>query len=256
MLDNKSTYIAIIVALIGLVGTLGAVVIDHYLEERRETSEKEEQKIQSKSAAEDTKELDTENTMVSPPSHTSSENDDLNSLQDYVYDPDENRYKVIHLAGKTWLAENLNYNISGSYCYDDDPEICKIYGKLYTWKAAKKGCAFLGNGWRLPSDEEWKELAIFFGGYFDFEQVKAIGKPAKPYEALIEGGHSGFNALLGGARSSENYYLGIGSYGDYWCSKRKTIKEAWCYGFGSDRKVLFRDLIDKDEAQSVRCIKD
>lgn len=34
----------------------------------------------------------------------------------------------------TWLAENLNYAVDDSWCYEDDPANCEKYGRLYsTW---------------------------------------------------------------------------------------------------------------------------
>ena len=36
----------------------------------------------------------------------------------------------------TWLAENLNYAVDNSWCYEDDPANCEKYGRLYsTWAA-------------------------------------------------------------------------------------------------------------------------
>ena len=65
---------------------------------------------------------------------------------------DEQTYQTIELLGKTWLAENLNYDL-GEDCwfYDNDPENGRKYGRLYTWEAAKKACL---PGWRLPTHED------------------------------------------------------------------------------------------------------
>ena len=69
--------------------------------------------------------------------------------------------------GKRWMTKNLNIEVQGSYCYDDDKANCQKYGRLYTWEAAKQACALLGEGWRLPTDEEWKKLGESYGGYYD-----------------------------------------------------------------------------------------
>lgn len=72
---------------------------------------------------------------------------------------DNKVYKVIDYSTPkfqgSWFAENLNYEIEGSWCYDDDPEKCDVAGRLYTWDAAMKACP---EGWRLPNDEDWAEL--------------------------------------------------------------------------------------------------
>ena len=58
------------------------------------------------------------------------------------------------------MIENLNYEIYGSYCYNDKDWNCLRYGRLYTWEAAQKACP---PGWRLPSDEEWWNMAKLYG---------------------------------------------------------------------------------------------
>ncbi len=70
-------------------------------------------------------------------------------------------------GGLTWMTKNLNYELPDSWCYDNDPANCAEYGRLYTWEAAKKACQSLGNGWRLPTDQEWRDLAKRFGGADD-----------------------------------------------------------------------------------------
>lgn len=114
-------------------------------------------------------------------------------------DPTGRTYKTVELNGRTWLAENLAYDIGeGSWCYEDKMENCQEYGRLYNWNAAKKACAALGKGWRLPSDEEWKELAKSFGGFHDYKTKRNIVDPKKSYQSLLKNGSSGFSALLGG----------------------------------------------------------
>ena len=99
--------------------------------------------------------------------------------------------------GKEWTTANLNVNASSSYCYDDAEPNCSRYGRLYTWESAQRVCQSLGEGWRLPTDEEWRQMAKRYGGVSDDSADK--GKAA--FTALLSGGTSGFNAVLGGNRS-------------------------------------------------------
>ncbi len=75
------------------------------------------------------------------------------------------------------------------------------------------------DGWHLPSDEEWTQLADFLGG------TSVAGGKMKEPELLIDNPNtdatnsSGFQALPGGNRS---YFRGtfnaIGDYGEWWSS--------------------------------------
>ena len=59
------------------------------------------------------------------------------------------------LDRKVWLTANLNDDVAGSYCYDDDTLQCHRYGRLYTWSSARQACTALRGAWRLPTDSEW-----------------------------------------------------------------------------------------------------
>jgi uncharacterized protein (TIGR02145 family) len=99
--------------------------------------------------------------------------------------------------GKEWTTANLNVNASPSYCYDDAEQNCRRYGRLYTWESAQRVCQSFGDGWRLPTDDEWRQMAKRYGGVSDDSADK--GRAA--FTALLSGGTSGFNAVLGGNRS-------------------------------------------------------
>src|SRR4029453_10777647 len=66
--------------------------------------------------------------------------------------------------GKEWTTTNLNVNVQPSYCYDDAEPNCRRYGRLYPWESAQRACRSLGNGWRLPTDDEWRQLGKQHGG--------------------------------------------------------------------------------------------
>ncbi len=64
--------------------------------------------------------------------------------------------------GKEWTTQNLNIKnvkTDPSYCYADAERNCGQYGRLYTWESAQRACRSLGEGWRLPTNEDWRQLA-------------------------------------------------------------------------------------------------
>ena len=98
--------------------------------------------------------------------------------------------------GKVWTTRNSDVDVSPSYCYDDAEANCRRYGRLYTWESAQRACRALGDGWRLPTNDEWRGLATAYGGLR--EETADKGRAA--YDALIAGGRSGFEAVFGGGR--------------------------------------------------------
>ena len=154
--------------------------------------------------------------------------------------------------GKEWMTANLNVNISSSYCYEDAESNCRRYGRLYTWESAQRGCQSLGNGWRLPTDNEWRQLANHYGGVGNDSLEK--GKAA--YAALASEGTSGFNAVLGGIRSVDGKYERLEAHGLYWTASENDSITAPLYNFGKGSGALYRQpQVDKQRAGSVRCVK-
>ena len=66
--------------------------------------------------------------------------------------------------GKQWMTRNLDVKTMPSYCYEGAEQNCRRYGRLYTWESAPRACLSLGDGWRLPTDNEWRQLAKAYGG--------------------------------------------------------------------------------------------
>src|SRR5262249_43333717 len=66
--------------------------------------------------------------------------------------------------GKEWTTANLNVDASPSYCHDDAERNCRRNGRLYTWESAQRVCRSIGDGWRLPTDDEWRQLATHYSG--------------------------------------------------------------------------------------------
>ena len=88
------------------------------------------------------------------------------------------------------------------YCYADAETNCRRYGRLYIWESAQRVCQSFGAGWRLPTDDEWRQMARRYGGIGD----DSVDQGRGAFNALLSGGMSGFNAVLGGNRSPNGQY--------------------------------------------------
>jgi uncharacterized protein (TIGR02145 family) len=156
--------------------------------------------------------------------------------------------------GKWWMTANLDIDTGRSSCYDDAEPNCRQYGRLYTWEAARQGCQTLGHGWRLPTNDEWRQLAKHFGGVYDDAADRGRGA----YEALLAGGSSGLDALLGGGRAPDDgQYARLAAHGFYWTASETDSATAWFYNFGRGGRSLYRHGDgEKQRAFSVRCVRD
>jgi uncharacterized protein (TIGR02145 family) len=155
--------------------------------------------------------------------------------------------------GKQWTTQNLNVKTVPSYCYGDAETNCLQYGRLYTWESALRACQSLGDRWRLPTDGEWRQMAKHYGGIR--EDSEDSGKGA--YKALLIGGSSGFNAVLGGGRSPDGQYARLEAHGFYWTASENDPATACFYNFGKGGLALNRQSEgEKQWAFSVRCVRE
>jgi uncharacterized protein (TIGR02145 family) len=115
---------------------------------------------------------------------------DATKAEQGIYtDPrDGQLYRTMTLGGTTWLAQNLNYEVRGSCWYEDQPTRARPFGRLYTWSAAQLACP---PGWHVPDEAEWEQLATSLSTSWDVTDGRLFNE-------LIEGGPTGFDAVLGG----------------------------------------------------------
>ena len=155
--------------------------------------------------------------------------------------------------GRTWTTANVAVEVTPSWCYDDVDANCRTYGRLYTWAAAKQACTTLGPRWRLPTNDEWRTLAARYGGLL--QESPAAGKAA--FAALMRGGPSGFDAVLGGGRAIDGGYARADAHGFYWTATETSADTAWFYNFGRGMLALNRhEDGEKARGFAVRCLRD
>ena len=144
-----------------------------------------------------------------------------------------------------------------TWCFEEKEDNCNKYGRLYTWEAANTACP---NGWRLPTDDEWWTMASYYGkaynSYPDQEKMEGKDDGEVAYKALIDGGETGFAALLGGSHSPDEGFDYLGDLGSYWSSSENSSANVWGYYFYIHTKGLARDNYYKTLGFSCRCLQD
>jgi uncharacterized protein (TIGR02145 family) len=185
-------------------------------------------------------------------------------------------YSTVTICSQTWMAQNLRYNVSGSWVNSSNPST--TYGRLYDWGTVMNGAStsssnpsgvqgICPSGWHLPSDSEWNELELSLGmTASDTATVAYRGTHGTGMRSTTGWGNgngtnvSGFNAFPAGSYNPTvtGVFNSLGSGAHFWSStERLSISTvAWDRHLaGGDPKML-RHYYYKTDGLSCRCIKD
>jgi uncharacterized protein (TIGR02145 family) len=181
---------------------------------------------------------------------------------------DNKTYKHKLIGSQTWMAENLNYNASGSKCYDNSETNCNTYGRLYNWATAMANSASSSDnpsgvkgvcptGWHLPSDAEWTTLTDFVGGSSTAGTKLKAASGWNTGSGYIAGTDNyGFTALPGGDGYSNGSFYSVG-YSGYWSSATESdTPSAWDRYMDYNDANVSRSYGTKTRLFSVRCVQD
>lgn len=204
---------------------------------------------------------------------------------------DGKSYKTVKIGQQTWMAENLNYSMEDSYCYDNEGANCRQYGRLYTWKSAMKACP---SGWHLPSGAEFETLLAIVGtdpkelrtrswkisyqecvkfacSYGSFGETIRDCKGSKQcncgqgnsicmeYENRSAGGDDsyGWSALPAGHYfSHEGKFSQLGSNAYFWSSTEESSDVACSLDVNDVLAFFHKYNVSKADGSSVRCLQD
>jgi uncharacterized protein (TIGR02145 family) len=179
-----------------------------------------------------------------------------------------------------WMAENLNYEISGeSWCYDNDESNCDKYGRLYNWVTAMDIDAYYyssvwGNdayhqgicpdGWHLPSRQDWGYLARFAGGTGTYGSGGTAGTKLKS--------DTDWNSSSGTPKGTDNYgisalpggyssfygekFSNAGTIGYWWTASEDNSGKAYYRSIRYNGEGVAEDVNDKSIGMSVRCVQE
>jgi uncharacterized protein (TIGR02145 family) len=194
----------------------------------------------------------------------------IENLSTYFKDLRDGRiYRAVKIGGKTWMAENLNYQTDSSWCNDNDSSNCGKYGRLYNWNAAKSVCP---SGWHLPSRKEWNKMVAAAGGKKQQRPTsndKADGifywygagerlKSASDWNSNGNGTDDlGFSALPGGSRGRfYGQFHSPGKHGAWWTATLGKEGNAYSRNMGFCYNYVIEDeYADTVEGLSIRCVQ-
>ncbi len=187
----------------------------------------------------------------------------------YTDTRDGNEYKWVRYGNLDWMAENFRYDLN------DDTK-CKLYkdannqlvdakkyGRLYTHAAAESACP---EGWRLPTDEDWKNLEMTLGmsakdaNKYD-ERGNIASRMLNRYEEtcdlgiMLAGYHDPWLAM------GSSGFIRIGVYGFYWTASLDTEQGKgdgyyWYRKFVFNKDYIIRQSTTNEMLFSVRYVRD
>ena len=157
-------------------------------------------------------------------------------------------FRTVTIGTQTWMAENLNCDVAGSKCYNNQTSNCTTYGRLYDWATAmalpsscnSTSCSgqiqsrhkgICPSGWNIPSNAEWDILYRYADGTSGTESPydsPTAGRYLKATSGWSSCGPSGsgssylcedafgFSALPGGNGYSDGSFNNVGNNGSWW----------------------------------------
>lgn len=235
-------------------------------------------------------------------SQTGTKEDVFVCGQSQVQDIDGNNYETAKFGNDCWMIENLKttryknglpiekiedhnkwwQDKEGSYALYDytfpfryigreiksAEEMLETYGYLYNFYAVANQNGLCPEGWKVPTDENWKQLEIHLGlnreqadqnwyrGTNEGSKIsgnKSLWGDGKLKENK-EFGASGFNALPAGYRRAYGDYGNIGSNANFWTSNEQNNYGVSREIYAGDSSIYRITNISKDNGHSVRCI--
>ena len=158
---------------------------------------------------------------------------------------DGHKYRTVVIGSKTWMAENLNYEMKGSVCYGNDAENCKKYGRLYTFEMAQKACPA---GWHLPENDEWTRFKAFIENSDGKEEAWVSLKSRDKWDGSDR---YGFDVVPAGRATDDFVDIGVSAH--FWSA---TEDGGDAFGWHLMPPGEFsRDFDPATNMYSVRCLR-
>ena len=210
-----------------------------------------------------------------------------------VTDIDGNTYETVLIGSQCWMAENLrvgtyrdgtpiifvtdttqwkehNITETGAYgVYDNDILHSDALGLLYNWYVVDNECELCPEGWRVPDDDDWRQLELNLGmseASADSTGIRGsneASKMAERYSLWLAGelrcdsglGKSGFSVVPAGYRYSNGEYCKIFNLAHFWSSSEFSSSLAWSRKLSYNSSKVNWNKRSKHFGFSVRCIR-
>jgi uncharacterized protein (TIGR02145 family) len=191
-------------------------------------------------------------------------------------DVDGNYYSIVTIGNQVWMAENLKsskyrnniaitdktnlstWGTSTTEASSDysTPNNSTTYGKLYNWYATTNANNLAPLGWHIPADADWTTLSDFLGGLnLAGNKLKEMGNLHWATVNTTTTNETGFTALPGGSRSTDNTVYDIGNIGYWWSlSEGSTTSNGWYRSLSNLNGTFTRGYYTKSGGMSVRCL--
>lgn len=206
-----------------------------------------------------------------------------------VTDADGNVYGTVVIGEQEWLTENLkttrytdgtpitnvkdvtnwrNIDAPAYVWYENDSLNKEPYGALYNWHAVGDPKGLCPDGWRVATDEDWKELEQYLG--MTPEQIEGTGLRGTNEGAILKeaGFHKwespnegatnevGLSIVPGGRRDSSGRFYDKGTGSTIWTSSETSASSAYYRHFANNITTIGRNPGgDKKFGLAVRCIR-
>lgn len=164
---------------------------------------------------------------------------------------DRETYGTVEIAGLRWMTENLRFESPTSACYDDEPENCDNFGRLYSWEAALQACP---PGWHLATDFEWQALELALGMRFgELQGTRERGEPLG--EKLKAGSDFALTFPLAGYSDPDGLFKRKEEAAAIWTATEADLGHAWHRDLNAARTGIYRSRVFKPWLLSVRCVE-
>jgi len=197
-----------------------------------------------------------------------------------IQDIDGNSYKTIKIGTQTWMAENLKTtkfsdgtsipstsdpltDISNEsapiyqWSYNNNKELSKNAGLLYTWYAASSLKGVCPTNWHVPREDEWLKMTSYLGGLDNVGyKLKELGSTHWSIANKEVTNETGFTALPAGYRNSNGTFDLINITGYWWTSTQTGAENANHRNLNIYNSGLGNYGLFKKSGASIRCIKD